>query len=186
MSMKKVYRIDFLTNEMQMVNDYRNIHVEMAVEHELGNFRFVCVKEYLTEEQEKGNDEARKQGKDEPYKRGDRPYNLVGLVDDVYKGEDITLMDVYARLYHFFDNLRKFYKMFPNETKPVLLSINVIGEKQEDFDKYTEKTKIHYLDEPVLIIPFLLDFSRYRDSKDKADKEATEIRDRAEDLFKKP
>ena len=199
MTMRKAYRLDNLLTEMQGIRDYRNIYVEISLEHELGNIKLICEKEYLTEEEERKNQEVReenklieeenagidkenkeknekkpkKEKKKIPFRRGDKPYNLVGLVDDGYEHpRDITEKNINARLYHYFSNLRRFYEMFPDETKPVLLTINVIAEKKEDFDKYTEKTKVYYLDSPTLIIPFLLEFGKYRDHADKAKKDS--------------
>lgn len=175
MSLKKTYRAGYFVIEMQSIDTYRNIYVEIHIEHELGDFKLICGKEYLTEEEIKKNKEAIEQGKEPPHKRGDKPYNLVGLVDDGFEGKDLTPANINARLYHFFDDLKRFYQMSPEETKPALLSINVISEKKEDFYEYAEKTKVHYLDPTQPIMSFLLEFSRYVDEHDKEKKETEKM-----------
>lgn len=200
LSLRKVFRTGYFYDEMQVLNTCRNIYVEASVEHELGNFKLICEKIYLTEEEEEKNEEVREENKvieeenaridkenkeknekkskkakkEIPFKRGDKEYNLIGLVDDEFKGKDLAPKDIYARLYHFFDNLKRFYSVLPDETKPALLSMNVIGEKEEDLDEYAEKTKVHYID-PTPIMPFLFDFRRYLDEEDEARKEAEKM-----------
>ena len=87
LSLRKVFRAGYFYDEMQVLNTCRNIYVEASVEHDLGNFKLICEKIYLTEEEEKKNKEAIDKGEEPPHKRGDKEYNLVGLVDDEYKGK---------------------------------------------------------------------------------------------------
>jgi len=180
MNMRKVYREDNFVDEMQIISTYRNIYVEAVIEHEIRNLRIICGKENLTEADIKINEKAIAEGKEPPKKRGEKPYTLIGLVDDKYEGNDLTRENIQVRLYHFFANLKKFYKMFPKETKPAILSINVIGETEEDIDEYTQHTVIHYLSHTEPIIPFLLDFGKYVDHENEAKRKVEELEEQAD------
>jgi hypothetical protein len=172
MTMRKSYRAENFGDEMQVINTYRNLCIEISLEHALDTITLVCRKEDLTKE-EKGKN---KQAKKEIHRRGDKPYLLIGVIDDGYKGyEGFTPENgenrLQLRMHSLFNDLKKFYIMYPDSTHPVLLSIRTVADTDEELDKYKEKTKIHYI-RPTYIMPFLMEFGRRTDEGQESERQS--------------
>ena len=178
MAMKKVYRTDNFGDEMQVIKSYRNLCIEVSLEHALDTITLVCVKEPLTEEEKTANEKSEHAGRDIPYKIGDKPYSLIGVIDDGYKGyEGFTPENgqgkIHIRMYSLFNDLKKFYKMYPKSTRPIISSIKVVADTTEELNEYEKKTKIHYI-EPLNIMSFLMEISRRKDHGEEEERQSIE------------
>ncbi|MBW2982207.1 hypothetical protein KY343_04980 [Candidatus Woesearchaeota archaeon] len=178
MNMRKVYRVDNFCDEMQVINTYRNLCIEISLEHALDTMTLVCEKEPLTKEEKTENEEAEYAGRDIPNKIGDNPYLLIGVVDDGYKGYEGFSPEngqgiIHMRMFSLFNDLRKFYKMYPKATRPIILSIKVAADTPEELTEYEEKTKIHYI-KPLNIMSFLMEVSRKKDHAEEEERQSRE------------
>jgi len=79
--LRKTYRLPIFCSEMQIVDTYFDKNIEICLEHDsFGIVRLVCEKEFLTEGEKQENKEVAEKGKEPLFKRGDKHYNLIGLV----------------------------------------------------------------------------------------------------------
>jgi len=113
---------------------YRDINIEVLIKHNLGTIRFICEKRHLTEEEIKANKEAEEKGMGHEYRRGDKPYLVVGMIHEPERTYSLAgTFALASDIAGLFFAIEKSYRENPDKTTPAYLIVKSI----QDMDQYS-------------------------------------------------
>jgi len=140
----EIYRIELFSGIVVAAESYRNLNLEFVLEHpKFGYIRFLCEKKTLSPQEIDENKAAKETGQPQPHWRGNKSYNITGIVYDQDKIKDMSKEETKAKLgidiADLFINLEEDYKKDP-KTAPIALTITSIG----DLFKYMQSNKIGF------------------------------------------